>query len=153
MRRLIALLVLLVDIYFGVHHEHFGMVGPLVALLAVIVGVLASAAVIFNLRIRKPGPPQDSGFGMSEPVGFGIGAFGLLLFAVAPLLIAARGLYRGSMPALGSGPDVVLSESPIEFLLLFAMWVAIGSGVLWLFRRILISRKTADEATDTPPDA
>jgi hypothetical protein len=153
MRRLVALIALLAAVYVGVNHAHFGMLGPVFALLAVLVAILATAVLIFNLPLRRPGLPQDSGFGMSEPVGIGIGSVGLLLFAVVPLVIAARGLYRGSIPALGSGPEVALSQNPAQFLLLFAMWVAIGLAVLWLLRKALISRKGANEAAEPPPDA
>jgi hypothetical protein len=150
MRRLVALIALLAAVYVAVNHANFGMLRPVFALLAVLVAILATAVLIFNLPLRKPGPPQDSGFGMSEPVGIGIGSAGLLLFAVIPLVVAARGLYRGAMPALGSGPDVALSQSPAQFLLLFAMWVAIGLAVLWLLRKALISRRAQSMKPQSP---
>lgn len=145
MRRLIALLVLLLAAYAGfeIHASTSSMLAPVFVLLAVIVGFLAAAVLVFDLRITKPGMYRDSGFGMVEPVGFGIGSLGLLLFGLVPLVIAGRGLYRGFLPAFGDGPDIVLAQTPATFLLNFLVWVAIGLVFLWLLRKSVASRKAA----------
>ncbi len=145
MRRLIAFIVLLVDIYVGVHHADFGMLSPVVVLVAVLVAILAGAVVIFNLSFTRPGLPQDSGFGASKPIGVGIGVFGIFVFAAAPLFIAARGLYQGRLPAFGAGPDIVFSQSPLAFFLNFSVWVAIGLAVLWLLRKTARAQECEDE--------
>ncbi len=135
MRRAIALLVLLLAIYAGFHFRSWGMLGPVVALMAVLVAILAGAVIVFDLPFSRPGPAQDSGFEAQEPVGSAIGTFGLLLFAFAPLFIALRGLYQGHLPVLGSGPDVSLAQSPVAFMISFTVWVVIGLCVLWLVRQ------------------
>jgi hypothetical protein len=148
MRRIIALIVLFIDAYVGVRHAEFGMLGPVVVLVAVLVAILAGAVVLFNLSFTRPGPPQDSGFGMSSPVGIGIGFIGIFVFAAAPLFIAARGLYQGRLPAFGSGPDVLFYQRPVAFLLNLSIWVAIGLAVLWLLRTTASARKNEDEQGD-----
>jgi len=148
MRRLIALLVLLFDIYVTVQvfRADAGMLRLFTVILAVPIGIMAAAVVIFNLPFTRPGPSQDDDVGMSEAVDFGIGALGLLLFAFAPLFIAARGLFQGKLPDFGSGPDVLFSQHPVEFLLNFAGWIAIGTAVLWLFGKVVASRRASKQA-------
>jgi len=150
MRRIIALIVLFIDVYVGIRHAEFGMLGPVVVLAAVLVAILAGAVVVFNLSFTRPGPSQDSGFGMSSPVGIGIGIgfIGIFIFAAAPLFIAARGLYQGRLPAFGSGPDVLFYQRPVAFLLNLSIWVAIGSVILWLLRKTASARKSEDEQGD-----
>ena len=154
MRRLIAFFVLLLSAYVGfeIHTSASSMLGPVFVLLAAIVAFLAGAVLVFNLRITKPGMYRDSGFGMYEPVGVGIGTLGLLIFALAPLAIAARGVYRGFLPAFGSGPDIVFSQKPVAFVLNFSVWVAIGLGVLWLLRKSVASRKKAKAQAEEDSD-
>jgi len=148
MRRLVALLIPLVDIYVAVQvvRANEGMMPLFAVIVAVPIGIMAGAVVIFNLPFTRPGPSQDDDFGMYEPVGFGLGALGLLLFAFAPLFIAARGLFQGKLPDIGSGPDVLLSQHPVEFLLNLAGWVAIGTAVLWLFGKVVASRRASKQA-------
>lgn len=148
MRRIIALIVLFMDIYVGVRHDEFGMLGPVVVLVAVLVAILAGAVVVFNLSFTRPVPPQDSGFGMSKPVGIGIGLIGIFVFAAAPIFIAARGLYQGRLPAFGSGPDVLLYQQPVAFLINLSLWVAIGLAVLWLLRKTASAQKSEGEQGD-----
>lgn len=148
MRRIIALIVLFIDVYVGVRHAEFGMLGPVVILVAVLVAILAGAVVLFNLSFTRPGPVQDSGFGRSSPVDIGIGFIGTFFFAAAPLFIAARGLYQGRLPALGSGPDVLFHQRPVAFLLNLSIWVAVGLAVLWLLRKIASARSSEDEQGD-----
>lgn len=143
-RRLIALLVLIADIYVAVAVGHSDIVGLIVQIVAVFVGIAAAAILLFDLPFARPGPPRDSGFGMSEPVGRGIGFFGLLLFALAPLFIAARGIYQGRMPAFGSNPDILFSQRPGGFVLMLLVWLAIGLAVLWLFFKVLKSPPSND---------
>jgi hypothetical protein len=143
MRRLVSLVVLIASIFAAVQANKggFGMMGPVLALVFSIVALLAGVNLAFNLRLTRPDLPQDSGFGMSEPVGSSIGAIGILVFAIAPLFIAARGLYQGYMPSLDGGPDIVFSAHPIGFVLAFAAWVSLGFGLLWLWRKVLANRR------------
>lgn len=150
MRRFIALIVLVLAVYGGLHFRSFDMLGPVVALMAVLVGILAGAVLLFDLPLSRPGPSQDSGFGLPEPASSAIGFFGLLLFAFAPLFIALRGLYQGQMPALGSGPDVSLAQSPGVFLTRFVLWLAIGLFVLWLARKTMRRAKADSSSSDAP---
>lgn len=53
MRRLIALLILLPSLYLGYHYQSLGLLAPLVALLAVI-GVLFASAVVLITGSRDP---------------------------------------------------------------------------------------------------
>lgn len=148
MRRLIALIVLLADAWLGAHHADFGMLGPVVALLAVLIAILAIAVIVFNLPMTRPGAAQDSGFGMSEPVGISIGLFGIFLFAFAPLFIAARGLYQRRLPVFGSGPDILMAQRPVAFILHFLAWLAIGLAVLWLLRKTVQANRRRRQPDD-----
>ena len=138
-RRLIALLVLLADIYVAAKVGHDSIAGLMVLIIAVFVGIAAVAMLLFDLPVTRPGPVRDRGFAMSEPVGRGIGYFGLLLFAAGPLFIAARGIYQGRIPAFGSNPDVLFSQRPGSFVSMLLLWIAIGLAVLWLFFKVLRS--------------
>lgn len=115
--------------------EFLGMLDSVVFLLALIVALVALLAGVFDIRIGKPNF-EDSGFGVHEPVGLGLGQFGLLLFAIAPLFIAARGVFLGIIPVLGSDADVAFIDNPLKFLLVLSVWAGVGVGVLALWRRV-----------------
>lgn len=148
MRRFVAFLVLLVAIYIGLQArgDAFGMIGPVIVLVMALVAFFAGAVVLFNLGLGKSRPWGDSGFGMSEPVGVGIGTLGLLLFAIAPLLIAAKGMYQGVIPPFGPGPDVLFAQRPAVFLLHFSAWIACGAGILWLTYKVVGSRRAGKDS-------
>jgi hypothetical protein len=115
--------------------EFLGKLDPVVSLIAVLVAIIALIAAIFDIGLGKPNF-ADSGFGLHEPVGVGLGKLGLLIFAVAPLFIAARGIYRGAIPTLVSDHDVVFSHAPLQFLAMLGIWVGIGVAILALGRRV-----------------
>lgn len=145
-RRVIALLVLIGDIAVALNVGHDSIAGLIVLIIAVFVGIAAAAMVLFDLPLGRRQPVQDSGFGMFEPVGRGIGYFGLLLFAAAPLFIAARGTWQGRMPAFGSNPDILFSQRPGSFVLMLLAWAAIGLGVLWLFFKVWRSQPAGGDS-------
>lgn len=143
-RRAIALVVLLLDAWFAwrmVPHVP-GIFMLLGYLLAAVVAILAVGVLVFNLPWRRPGPPVlDSGYDIASPVDFGLSTLGILLFALAPLFIAGRGLWQGVLPTLGAGPDVVFAQTPYRFLAVLALWLAWGLAVLWLLYRTSGVRK------------
>jgi hypothetical protein len=146
-RRLIAFVVFAAAVGVAARSrtgDFMGMLDPVLFLIAVLVAIIALVAAIFDIRL---GPPnyEDSGFGMHEPVGIGLGKLGLLIFAAAPLFIAARGIYRGVIPALIADQDVALSDAPLQFLVALGAWVAIGIAFLVLSRLVNASSQTKKE--------
>jgi hypothetical protein len=135
-RRLISITIFAASVWLAVRSRAgVSMLNPVLLLLAVLVAIVALAAAVFDLRLGKS-RYEDSGFGMYAPVGIGLGKLGLLLFAAAPLLIAAKGIYRGVIPSIGSEPDISFSHAPLRFLVALFIWIAIGLGVLALSRLI-----------------
>lgn len=141
LRRLFALAVLLIVVYVAMRARQgdFGMLSPAAFICAVVFAIVALAGVVFRLPLARSYP--DSGFGMSKPVGVGIGNFGVLLFAAAPVLIAAKGVSTGVLPAFGSGPDLTFASSPAAFLGALFVWIAAGLAIFWLFIKVRQSNR------------
>ncbi len=140
-RRLVALIIFVAAAFLAAktrHGDFLGMLDPVIFLIAVLVAIIALGAFVFNVPL---GPPNytDSGFGMHEPVGKGLGKLGLLVFAAAPLFIAVRGIYRGVIPSLISDQDVVFGQAPIDFLANLGIWVCLGGAVLFLIHQVSAS--------------
>jgi hypothetical protein len=141
LRRLLALPVLIGALYIAAHADRneLGLLWLVVELFAFLIGLLALAVLLFNLRWSHQEPLPDSGFGLSDRVGRGIGSLGILLFAAAPLFIALRGVWRGVMPALGDGTDALFAASPLRFALLLAAWLAFSAVAFWLWWKVRTS--------------
>ncbi|RZI55202.1 MAG: hypothetical protein EOP37_28710 [Rubrivivax sp.] len=132
-RRVIALLVLwgCVWAFQEARKGSFGMLGAVVAIVAVVLGIVALAGAIFNLKVYeiKKTAWEDSGFENSvldQRSGRALGVFMAFLFGGPMVVIAVRGLFRGVIPALWSAPDLVASRSPVLFVLACALWLGLG---------------------------
>lgn len=135
LRRIFALIALAASAmtwHAGQHQLAETFLGPLTLMLAPVMGFFAAAVLVFNLPIL--GRPQpDSGFGLlSERQGHAFGAVVTGLFGALLIFIAVRGLARRAMPALGDGPDLVFLQSPLGFVLAFAVWASGGAAMVWL---------------------
>lgn len=144
LRRIIALVVCLAATYFAVQFrpETLGPLGPVFVVLAVLVAVIAFGAAVFNLSWKRY---EDSDLAVGKSTGSGIGSLGVLVFAVVPMVIAVRGIYRGTLPAMGSGPDIAFAQSPMRFALHVAVWVSLGLCAAWLWWKVRISNKLRKE--------
>jgi hypothetical protein len=137
LRRVIALAVLAgcVWTFQEARRGSFGMLGGPFAIIAVIIGVLALAAALFNLKVFGDRTWEDSGFEHSVLGQRSGRVFGVLLafiFGGSPIFIAIRGLARGVIPPLWSAPDLVAARSPVLFVLSFALWLGIGMALFVL---------------------
>lgn len=72
--------------------------------------------------------------------GDAIGFAFCMLFGAVIVFIAVRGVYSGTMPALGSGPDIAFAQAPGRYLLTLAGLTGAGVGLMWLSWK---ARKTA----------
>lgn len=132
------------------------MVGPAFAIMAVVVGILALAAAIFNLKVFGDRQWEDSGFDHSVLGRRSGRAFGVVLafiFGGLPMFIAIRGLVRGVIPPLWSAPDLVAARSPMLFVLCFALWLGIGMALSVLIIKGTWHAKFGGEKTSSPESA
>ncbi|WP_431052911.1 hypothetical protein [Roseateles sp. L2-2] len=137
LRRVIALTVLAGCVWTFQESRRggFGMLGAPFAIIAVIIGILALAAAIFNLKVFGDRQWEDSGFDNSvlgQRSGRVFGVFLAFIFGGAPIFIAIRGLARGVIPPLWSAPDLAAARSPVMFVLCFALWLGIGMALFVL---------------------
>lgn len=132
LRRAIALAIFLGATYVAIEmRAGNSALGGIFFIPAVLVAFFALAVVVFNLPILGNPTFEDSGFERTVLSPWQLKVFGLflaLLFGGVPVYIAARGLFRGVIPAPWEAPDIVLAESPLRFLLAFAIFA--GGGVL-----------------------
>ncbi|ANH67311.1 hypothetical protein [Mitsuaria sp. 7] len=131
----------------------FGMVGGAFAIMAVIIGILALAAAIFNLKVFGDRQWEDSGFDNSvlgQRSGRVFGVFLAVIFGGAPIFIAIRGLARGVIPPLWSAPDLVAARSPMMFVLCVALWLSIGMALFVLIIKGTWLAKFGGEKTSAP---
>lgn len=143
-RRVLALAVLLLDAFVAtqIAEQAPGVFGLVAYIVATFVAIGAAAVLVFDLPMKRAGPAfVDSGYDLASPVDFGASCLGILLFAAAPFFIAVRGVYRGVLPALGSGPDIAFTVAPGRFLLSLLVFVAWGLGCLFLLRKTWLARR------------
>ena len=126
-RRVLYLIVFLISTVMAVwaYHTDLGLLRPIVVMVAIPVAIITLLAAIFNPQVTRPDTEYDK---PETPVDRAIGYFAIALFAAVPLFIAARGLHAGVLPALGSGADITLAESPAKFVMVLLMWVGGGVG-------------------------
>jgi hypothetical protein len=137
LRRVIALAVLAGCVWTFQEGRRgtFGMLGGPFAIIAVIIGILALAAAIFNLQAFGDRQWEDSGFDNSvlgQRSGRVFGVFLAFIFGGSMIFIAIRGLARGVISPLWSAPDLVAARSPVMFVLCFALWLGIGMALFVL---------------------
>lgn len=144
LRRLIALVVFFITVYIAdrARQGDFGMLSPAVTLICAVVIIVALAGILFKLPFARRYPPE--GFGMSRSIGVGLGHIGIFIFAVIPLFIAGKGVYTGVLQALDSGPDVTFASSPIKFIGILFLWLAVSLVIFWLLVKAM--RANADQA-------
>ena len=132
LRRAIALVIFLGATYVAIEMRSGGSaLGGIFFIPAVLVAFFALAVVIFNLPILGQARFEDSGFERTVLSPWQLKVFGIflaLLFGGAPIYIAARGLFKGVIPAPWRAPDIVLAQAPLQFLLACAVFA--GGGVL-----------------------
>jgi hypothetical protein len=153
LRRVIALIALAFAVWLwrAAGNELNGSIlSPLALFFAALIGLLAIAALIFNLRAFAQ-QYEESGFGLlSERQGTTLGALVLSAFGAMLLFVGFKGLYIGHMPAIGSGPDLIFAKAPVRYLLAFATWVTGGFALVclaWLaWRHARAQRASASEA-------
>lgn len=144
LRRIVALLVLALDTYVLLHvAPALGMLGPVVQMICALVGIGALGVLVFNLPLARrhrtegnKGPSGEGDNGNSLAVR-AAGLVGVLVLVVAPLFIAARGLYLGVLPSFvrPRGPDVSFSQAPGLFTLNLLVYIGWGSTFLFLVLR------------------
>jgi len=113
-RRFNALLVLVADVWFVRRvAPALGMLEGVFDVMAAFVGLVALIHLLLDLPMRRRRTEfLDSGYDDDNPRQRGLGMGVLLLLAIAPLFIAARGLWRGVLPSLLPGPDILWHEAP-----------------------------------------
>jgi len=126
LRRIVAIFVLALDAYIVFRiAPNAGMIGPVFQLLGALVGIGALGVLVFNLPLaRRPATKRQVGHrdkGWNESCRFQrVAALTLVLvLAVVPLFVIARGVYLGALPSFvrPRGPDVTFAETPGHFLL------------------------------------
>lgn len=152
LRRIVALLVLAFDAYvvFRVAPS-IGMLGPALQLIGVLVGIGALGVLVFNLplerrrRTRRQHRGSAASHGDSPLIQRAAGLVGVLLFVIAPLLIAARGAYLGVLPSFvrPRGPEVSFSQTPGLFALNFLAYAGLGLAFLFLLQRARREKEAA----------
>jgi hypothetical protein len=116
--------------------------GLLLGFSCMVVAVSGAVVSIFKMPVFGKAYP-DSGFGvLSERQGVSCGAVLVFLFGTLLVFLALRGVYRGAIPAIGSGPDIVFAEAPFRYLLSFVVWSGGGACLIWLSWKVARSRKT-----------
>ena len=116
----------------------FYMVGALV-------GILATAVLLFDLPLRHPNPSfDDSGFDLSRPID----SVGLLLVlgavSLIPLLLLVHGVSQGAILQLKGFAYVFFSREPARFILVcsfYVAWVGVGALLMRKVARASRSRK------------
>ena len=111
------------------------MLGGPFAIMAVVIGILALAAAVFNLKVFGDRQWEDSGFDNSvlgQRSGRVFGVFLAFIFGGPMMFIAIRGLVRGVIPPFWKAPDLVASQSPMLFVLSFVLWLGIGIALFVL---------------------
>ncbi|MEC5387849.1 hypothetical protein VVD49_19105 [Uliginosibacterium sp. H3] len=116
-----------------------GLLVGFCTLVAAFCGVVVS---VFRIPVLGKARPDDSFGLLTDRQGNAIGAFLVFLLGALLIFLPLRGLFKGSMPALGAGPDLVFAQAPLEYLFSFAVWFCSGTGVLWLSWRVGRARKT-----------
>lgn len=144
LRRIVAILVLALDTYVLLRvAPDLGMLGPVAQLSCVLVGIGALGVLVFNLplarRHRTEGNhgPSGEGYNGNSLAVRAAGLVGVLVLVIAPLFIAARGLYLGVLPSFfrPRGPDVSFSQAPGLFRLNLLAYIVWGSVFLFLILR------------------
>lgn len=154
-RRVIALAVLAACVWAFREGQRgtFGMLGAAVTIVAVVIGFLALAAAIFNLQVFGKPQWEDSGFDnavLGRRSGRTFGVFLAFLFGGPMIFIAIRGLIRGVIPPFWKAPDLVAAQSPMLFVLSFALWLGVGMVLSVLILKGSWRAKFGGEKTSSP---
>ena len=121
--------------------------GLLVGFACVVVAACGVVVSVFRIPVFGKAYP-DSGFGvLSESQGNALGSILVFLLGALVLFLAARGVYRGVVPVLGSGPDVTFAQAPLDYLLSCAVWFGGGGGLVWLSWKVMPHRKARGSRT------
>lgn len=121
--------------------------GLLVGFACVVVAACGVVVSVFRIPVFGKAYP-DSGFGvLSESQGNALGSILACLLGALVLFLAARGVYRGVVPVLGSGPDVTFAQAPLDYLLSCAVWFGGGAGLVWLSWKVMPHRKARGSRT------
>lgn len=147
-RSVIRLVVFVASVCIGVAGMHMikadNWAGLLLGFCCIAVAVSGVVVSAFKIPVFGQAYP-DSGFGvLSDRQGNTFGSVLVFLFGALLIFLATRGIYRGAMPALGSGPDIVFAQAPFRYLLSFAAWFGGGAGFVWLSWKVGSYRKTED---------
>lgn len=156
LRRAIALVVLLAAAYvaYWAQSSSLGLASPIYLVVALAVALCALAILVFNLPIARP-QFRESGFEhsvLSERQGMVFGAVIVFLFGLALAFLAIRGVFKGSVPAPWSDPDIEFRQAPLRYLVALSFWLGLGSTFLWLSSR-LFSHHHAEPSANEPGDA
>lgn len=126
LRRIVAFLVLALDAYIVLRvAPEIGMLGPVFQLIGALVGIGALGVLVFNLSLTKRRLSErqirhsEKSWAESSRLQRTAALTVVLVLAIAPLCIGARGVYLGVLPSFvrPRGPDVIFSETPGHFLL------------------------------------
>ncbi|MFO1517397.1 MAG: hypothetical protein U1F22_10795 [Lysobacterales bacterium] len=155
LRRIIAFLVLALDAYIVLRvAPAIGMLGPVFQLIGVFVGIGALSVLVFNLPVtkrrisrRQIGHREKSWAETSRLQRTATLAL-IVVLAIGPLVIAARGVYLGALPSFvrPRGPDVVFSQTPGNFLLNLIAYVVFS---LVFLIPLLRARSASRNASNT----
>ena len=149
LRRVFALVVLALDAYFVLRvAPGMGMIGPVFQLIGILVGIGALGVVLFNLpfvqrdradpRDRRRGANSSDDDDPTHPAADAVGGLlAVLLFVIAPLTVAVRGVYLGVLPPFfrPRSPDISFAQTPGLFVFNLLIYVACGSVFLFLILR------------------
>ena len=146
LRSIIRLVVLVASVLIGIAALYMlnsgSVAGLLIGFSCMVAAVSGVVVSVFRIPVFGNSYP-DSGFGvLSERKGSVFGAVLVSLLGALLLFLAMRGVYRGAMPALGSGPDVVFAQAPLRYSLSFLVWCGGGASLIWLSWKVARSQKS-----------
>ncbi len=114
---------------------------PVVAVGVVLTALLVVAPILFNVAHLRTRPGET----LRETLGRWTGYLGLAVFALAPSLIAVRGIAEARIPAFGSRPDILWIEDPAMFVVMLTVWIGIGAVFAVLLRKVVVAGREEDD--------
>ena len=158
-RRLLAAVFLALEVWFV--RQQLPLAQGLSELFLLIIagglGLPALLILLFNPPLRRQrrnrgaGDFADSDFDPDSPLDVGAATLGLLVFALAPLVMVWRGLRSGVIEPIWDGSvPAAWADAPGRFVLWVAIYLGWSAGVAWLAWRVRGHHRTARATARRP---